>query len=105
MVQWVGTRGIHTRLFYLIKQTGGLDRKKRVKYLREKYGLSDEEIDKVYYYNIESYLVDRTLDEALQEIHKDIKNKEEQAQEECIRLGRLFSALMPYHKNREWYKR
>lgn len=35
MVQWVGTRGIHTRLFYLIKQTGGLDRKKRVKYLRE----------------------------------------------------------------------
>lgn len=39
--------GIHTRLHYLIKRAGGIDKNLRRKWLKNKYGFDDETVDLV----------------------------------------------------------
>lgn len=57
------TYGIHTRLHYLIKRVGGINKAARRDYLKATYGFDDETIDTVLMYNIEKLLKETTIEE------------------------------------------
>lgn len=57
------TYGIHTRLHYLIKKTGGIDKNIRKKYIKEKYNYTDKTIELIINHNFEEWLKDFTIEE------------------------------------------
>ena len=57
------TYGIHNRLHYLIKGTGGLDKESRRKYLKNKYGFDAETINLILMYDVEHLLKEHTISE------------------------------------------
>lgn len=85
--------GIHTRLHYLIKRAGGIDKKLRREWLKNKYGFDDETVDLVLMYNIEKLLEENTIEEIKQLIIE--KNaREKQRRENAVRtLSNMLNAL------------
>ncbi|VYU44653.1 hypothetical protein [Clostridium paraputrificum] len=82
------TFGIHTRLCYLIKRSNGLDWVKRKQYLMKKFEFTEDVVNKVYRYPIESMLQKYNLETCLERIDKLEKKKE---QEEMMNLALLSS--------------
>jgi hypothetical protein len=68
------TFGIHTRLHYLIKRNGGLDKEVRRKWFETKFGFDKETIDLVLMYNVEDSLKENTIEEIKQLIIKKNSN-------------------------------
>ena len=68
--------GIHTRLYYLIKGSGGLDREARRNYLSAKYGFDEETISIILMYDVEHLLTKNTIDELRSLIIQKNKDKE-----------------------------
>ena len=72
------TYGIHTRLYYIIKRTGGLNKEMRKEYLKNKFGFDDETVDLVLMYDIEHLLIKNTIEEIKYYINqKNIYNKKQ----------------------------
>lgn len=92
------TFGIHTRLHYTIKKSGGLDWNKRKDYLRRKYGFTEDVANRVYRYPIESMLEKFTLDDCLERIDRYEKRKEQRDTETLTLLSCLARKMNSFIK-------
>lgn len=84
------TYGIHTRLHYLIKRVGGINKVARRDYLKTTYGFDDETVDIVLMYNIEKLLKDTTIEE----VKILIKEKKSKDRAESERALKTINSLM-----------
>lgn len=92
------TFGIHTRLHYIIKKSGGLDWNKRKDYLRRKYGFTEDVANRVYRYPIESMLKKYTLVTCLDKIEELEKAKDRKSSETLALLSGLARKMNSFIK-------
>lgn len=92
------TFGIHTRVHYIIKKSGGLDWNKRKDYLKRKYRFTEDVVNRVYRYPIESMLEKFTLDDCLDRINKYEKRKEQRDIETLALLSGLARKMNSFIK-------
>ena len=62
------TYGIHTRLHYVIKSAGVIDKVIRRKMFKDKYNFDDETLDIVLMYDIDEWLKTNTIEQIKQSI-------------------------------------
>ena len=85
--------GIHTRLYYLIKGSGGLDREARRNYLTAKYGFDEETISMILMYDVEHLLTKNNIDELKSLIIQKNKDKKLKTEGAMANLLTMISNL------------
>jgi len=69
------SNGIHSRLYYVLRKAGGIDKVVRRDWFKTKFGFDDETIDIVLMYDIEKLLTENTIEEIKDYISRKNKNE------------------------------
>ena len=85
--------GLHTRLHYVIKSSGGLNRGMRIAYLATTYSISTEQAELLVTCPVEELIKTRTKEEIIDLAISDKQMKEEEAQKSLANLNRMANHL------------
>ncbi|WP_275372582.1 hypothetical protein [Clostridium tertium] len=89
------THGIHTRLHYIIKSAGGINKEIRKQYLIQTYDIDEETADIVLMYPFEKLIETHTVIEIVDmiKLHEEYKKKQS-----IRKLNDVISALVKMKK-------
>ena len=87
------SHGIHSRLYYVVEHSGGLNKVIRRAWLAKEFRLNDEALDIVLMYNVEEILNEITIEELIERVRIVNHNRELEGRDSLKLLNRMYTML------------